>query len=156
MEESKIVYKLLGNNKGVILTRNPQVTERNVNISFKNAPSNALAVLEFDSGREVYKPLLEGECSVALPPQSEGSMKVAVIINNGTVNPRKWICEQMQFCRTPKGEVIVSPNDFNLPQEFVDLKLENESLREDNKKLHKRLDELDTRLNNIMEGYDLV
>ena len=62
----------------------------------------------------------------------------------------------MQYYHIPSGEVIICPNDSNLPLEFVKLKIENEELRADNKKLHERLDELDARLTKIMEGYDIV
>ncbi|MBR2388110.1 MAG: hypothetical protein IKB02_09980 [Clostridia bacterium] len=156
MNEPNFVYKLLDNNKGIILKRNLVVADREIKLSVDNAPSSSLAVFEFDNGRESYKPVPEGECSLTLPATGKGRIKVAIIINNGMVNPRRWLCEGLQYCHTSSGDLIVYPDDSNVPQEITDLKIENEKLREENIKLHKRIDEIDTRLKKIMEGYDLV
>ena len=151
----KIICRLLDNNTGVITTRTPVVTDKQVELSFIGYPENALVVFMFENGREVYRELIDGSCLMDFSYRN-GIIKVAVVVNDGTTSSSRWICEQLQFYQIPNGEFIVCPNDTNLPLEFTKLKIENEQLRLDNKKLHKRLDEFDARLNKIMEGYDLV
>lgn len=151
----KITYKLLDNDTGVITARTPVVTDVQAEICFDGYPENALAVFKYGTGREVYRELVEGKCLIEFP-ERRGIVKVAVVDNTGTSSPRRWVCEQLQYYHIPSGEVIICPNDSNLPLEFVKLKIENEELRADNKKLHERLDELDARLTKIMEGYDIV
>lgn len=155
MNEPNFVYKLLDNGRGVILTRNPQAVKDKLFLRFEGAPQGALAVFQFDNGRESYQELKEGECSLKIST-SKGEVKVSVITLDNNTTPKRWVCEQLKYHTAPCGDIFVCPNDMNLPQAVTELKLENEELRAENIKLHQRLDELDARLQNIMEGYDLV
>lgn len=155
MNEPKIVYKLLDILKGVILTRNVQIVSDEILVRFECAPEGAVAVFQFDNGREAYKELKDGECYLKLSG-NEGNIKVTVIILDGICTPKRWMCEQLVYSTLQSGEYTVFPNDMNLPQSVTELKIENEELRIENAKIHKRLDEIETRLTNIMEGYNLI
>ena len=45
---------------------------------------------------------------------------------------------------------------MNLPQRFVELKLENEGIRQSQERLEGRVKELEDRLEKLLEGYDLT
>lgn len=148
----KFVYKLLDNKSGIIITRNPKSINEKIKIRFEGAPDMAYAVFEFSHGHETYKELYDGECTISFPHNS-GTIKVAVVLEGST---ERWICEQLKYDVAPCGDILVSPNDMNLPKVVTDLKIENEKQRNEIKRLNKRLDDLETRLKNIMEGYDLM
>ena len=151
----KIVYKLLDNDTGVILTRNPKTVTEKISVRFEGAKKNAVAAFTFADGTELYRELKDGECSIRLP-NNEGEMKVAVTVLDGTAKPRTWVCEQIKYKKCACGEMLVSPNDMNLPQTVTELKLENEELRLSFAELEKKFKSLEERFNNMMEGYDLM
>jgi hypothetical protein len=161
MDEAKIVYKLLDNGTGVILTRNPEIVKGKLSVCFEGAEKDALAVLKFDNGREIYRELDEhGACELTFDRQ-QGIIQVTAITIDGVCSPKRWHCESLKYEMLPdksekRQNYLVCPDDMNLPQIVTEIKLENEKIREENKKIHNRLDELETRLKNIMEGYDLV
>lgn len=152
---NKFTYKLLENNSGIIITRNPQIVEDDLDIEFKGAPENAMAVFEFDGGIEIYRPLSSGECSISFP-DNEGEVKVSVTLLNKSSRPRRWRCEELKFSTTSSGEMLITPNDMNLPDVVTELKLENEQLRNDFKKLSENFVALREKFDNMMEGYDLT
>ena len=151
----KIVYKLLDNDTGIILTRTPETLKDKLIVRFEGAKKNEVAAFAFADGTELYRELKDGECSIPLS-KNEGEMKVAVTILDGTAKPRTWSCEQIKFKKLACGEILVSPNDMNLPQTVAELKLENEELRISFAALEKKFKALEERFNNMMEGYDLM
>ena len=90
-----MLYKLLDNGSGVILSRTPQGVQKSIKVTFKDAPKNALAVFEYDNGQETYKMLENEECTIIFPRKS-GVIKVAVILNKGSAIPPKWLCNRIK------------------------------------------------------------
>lgn len=155
MKGAIFVYKFLDNNTGIILTRNPQTFKDKFIVRFEGAKKNAVAAFAFADGTELYRELKDGECSIRLP-NNEGEMKVAVTVLDGTAKPRTWVCEQIKYKKCACGEMLVSPNDMNLPQTVTELKLENEELRIEFAKLEEKYVTLENYVKKIMEGYDLI
>lgn len=149
----KIEYKLLDNGTGVILTRHPEVAE-SVSCTFLGAPSDATVILTTESGDTFYRKCAE---EWSIPASSlKGVIKVTVAVLDGRSNPPKWICEEFVSSKLPGGYTFIAPNDMNLPQKFVELRLECQSLRESNERLETRVKELEDRLEKLLEGYDLT
>ena len=150
----KMEYKLFGNDTAVLLTRQPEMVYGELFISFLGAPSGATAIFEAD-GSSLYRSLNEDICSVPTD-KLNGEVKVTVALLDGHARPRKWICEEILAKRQKDGSVLISPNDMNLPLRFIELKEENQLIREANERIEKRLVALEDRLERILEGYDLT
>ena len=151
----KMEYKLLDNGVGVILTRQPEIVEDELYINCANAPANATAIFETMEGDSYYRLLSDGLCS--LPVQKiVGEVKVTVALLNGETPPRRWLCEEFKVSIQRNGGALVAPNDMNLPQTVVELRLENQEIRASYKRLEERYEELKDMLEKIMEGYDFT
>ena len=151
----KMEYKLLDNESGVILTRQPEIVEEELFISFIDAPADATAIFETNDGVSYYRALSEGTCSLPVK-RVAGEVKVTVALLDGSARTRKWICEELLAKKQESGGTLVSPNDMNMPQRFVELKLENEGIRQNQERLEGRVKELEDRLEKLLEGYDLT
>ena len=68
----------------------------------------------------------------------------------------RWLCEEINIKLLEDGKVLISPNDMNLPQKVVDLQLENQEIKEKYRKLKACYEELNGKLDKIMEGYDVT
>lgn len=147
-------YKILDNGTSVLITRQPKLVYDELFIDFSDAPSGCTAI--FESGGDYLYRLLEGNvCSIPVD-KLEGAVKVTVVLFDGSASPRKWTCEELFAEKQENGGILISPNDMNLPQRFVELKLENEDIRQTNKLIEKRLEELENKLERVLEGYDLT
>lgn len=153
-------YRLLDNNTGVILTRSAEIATPPVCvgdgcfISFEGAPDGAVAVFTW-KGYTFYRDLASGKC--AFPQAIDGGdvdVTVALIATDG--NTRRWECEGLIARRTADGNIIIAPNDANLPGEIARLRIENDQLRDEQARLNERLLELDKKLTRIMEGYNIT
>lgn len=151
----KMEYKLLDNGTGVILTRQPEIAEGELFIAFADAPAESTAIFEVKGGNSYYRMLSDGLCRL---PASKliGEVKVTVALLNGETPPRKWICEEFKASIQKNGATLIAPNDMNLPQTVVELRLENQEIRQSYKKLEEQYAELKDTLEKIMEGYDLT
>jgi hypothetical protein len=151
-----IEYKLLDNQKGVILTRQPLIAEDELYFSFEGAlHDDATAIFEIKNGDCYYRSLSNGRCSLSLSNIC-GEVKVTVALLNGETPPRRWLCEEFKADKQRNGGTLISPNDMNLPQTVVALQLENQEIRQSFTKMEKQYDELRTTLEKIMEGYDFT
>lgn len=151
----KMEYKLLDNGVGVILTRQPEIVEDELFIDFVDAPADATAIFETKGGNTYYRLISDGLCSLPVK-KIIGEVKVTVALLNGETPPRRWLCEEFKVSIQRNGGALVAPNDMNLPQRFVELKLENESIRQNQERLEGRVKELEDRLEKLLEGYDLT
>lgn len=148
-------YKLLDIGVGVILTRQPEILSGEISVSFVNAPEGATAIFEEKAGDSFYRELSsDGTCS--LPPSISGEVRVSVAVFSGVARPKRWICEEFKVCKEQNGCILVAPNDMNLPQTVVELRLENEAIREELKNTNEKYNKLYEALEKIMEGYDLT
>lgn len=150
-----IKYKLLDDGTGVILTRQPLLFPgEDLSIQFEGASVGAVAI--FESGeKDYYRDIVDGMC-VAPAYKFDRSVRVTVVAVDGSIAPSRWACEGLLIDRLPDGSALVCPNDMNLPGEVVRLRLENQQLWEGQAMLNQRLDELNRRLDRIMEGYNLT
>ena len=124
-------------------------------INFANAPANATAIFETMAGDSYYRLLSDGLCS--LPVQKiVGEVKVTVALLNGETPPRRWLCEEFKVSIQRNGGALVAPNDMNLPQTVVELRLENQEIRASYNRLEALYAELKETLEKIMEGYDFT
>ena len=144
--------RLLDNGTGVILSRQPFITHEDEIIEFENAPLNSVVIYE-KNGLQFYREIKDGR---AVFPFSimDGIIKISVSIIISAAN--MWICEEIRADHLENGGVLVAPNDMNLPQMVVDLKLESEALRAENKEIRETLNAFEDKLQGILEGYDIV
>jgi len=148
-------YRLLDNGVGVILTRQPKIAEGELLVSFAGAPADSTAIFETESGDCYYRKLSDGACSL---PVSKifGEVKVTVALLNGKTPTRRWLCEEIKAENQNSGCALIAPNDMNLPQTVVELRLENQEIRQTQEELKKLCKELKDTLEKIMEGYDFT
>ena len=147
-------YKLLNNNKGILLTREPEVIADKLSLAFLGAPENATAIFEKENGGSMYKPLENGSC--ALPADFlSGKIAVTVVVLNGELNPPKWSCEGIKAVKED-DVLIVYPNDLDAQHRIVGLELAQNDLREEIKTLKEKFTELNDKFNKLVEGYDFI
>lgn len=150
----KTKYKILDNGTAVVLTRQPELVYDDLYVDFSGAPSGATAIFEV-GGDTMYRLLSDETCSVPVD-KLNGVVKVTVALLDGSARPRKWACEELLAEKQKNCGTLISPNDMNLPQRFVELKLENETIRQSQKRLEGRVKELEDKLEKLLEGYDLT
>lgn len=149
----KMEYKILDNGTAVVLTRQPELVYDDLYVDFSGAPSGATAI--FESGGDSMYRLLHGEtCSVPVD-KLNGVVKVTVALLDGSARPRKWACEEL-LAEKKSGGTLISPNDMNLPQRFVEVKLECDGIRQSQERLEECVKELKDRIEKLLEGYDLT
>ena len=148
-------YKIFENGTGVILTRQPDLEQNDLFVEFVDAPLGATAIFETKNGDSFYRVLEDGVCSFPVSRLS-GEVKVTLAILDGKTPPHRWICEEFKVSNLKNGGTLIAPNDMNLPQRFVELKLENEVIRKANERLEKRLSDLENQFEKLLEGYDLT
>ena len=149
----RMEYRLLDSGKGVMLTRQPEFISGSLYITFTGAPAGATAIFE-NGGDSLYRLLSDGSCSV---PASflTGDVRVVVTLLDGTVNPQKWACEGIKTTAT-KGGVLVCPNDNDIPRQIAEIQVEMQGIRNDIKALFDKYSGLETKLNKLLEGYDVT
>ena len=144
--------KLLDNGTGVIITRQPFITHEDEVIEFEGHPEKSVVIYE-RGVTQYYRKIRNGKAELPFAIL-DGVIKisVAVISASGV----KWTCEEIIADVLENGGVLIAPNDMNLPQAVVDLKLENEALRKENAEIRRILKEFEDKLQGILEGYDLI
>lgn len=152
-------YKLLDDNTGIILTRNPEKVSKNLFITFTGAPADATVIFENREGDSLYRKLEDNMCAVPtrfLCPILEDAIKVTVCILDG-VSKDRWKCEEIKTgLLVSTNEVLVQPNDMNIPQQMIDLKLELQEMKTKQKEQQEEISELNNKLNRLLEGYDIT
>lgn len=144
-------FKVLDNNTGVIVTRQPREVRNDIRIMFIDAPDNAVAVFKTKNA-DFYRELENGYCS--LPTKNiVGVVKVLLILPNESTT---WICESLDVRVLSSGTMLIAPNEADISQKFADLKLENQALRSENKAIKKQIADILLKIENLYEGYDLV
>lgn len=147
-------YKLLNNNKGVILTRQPEFVDDTLYITFSGAPENATAILEKQNGDSLYLKLEDNTCAVR-NSFLEDILKITLVVLDGRPNSLKWVCEEIKITKHNNG-VFVCPNDMNLPGTVVEVLVELHEMRGYMRKLDDKYSELNKKLEKLLEGYDIV
>lgn len=149
-------YKLLNGNGGVILTRTPELIGDTLYISFTGAPDKATAIFERSDGESAYRALSDGLCGIE-SDWLNGSTKVTVAVLDGSTQSQRWFCEG--FCAkrlTECGAVLIYPDDMDMQKKIAKLQEEVSDLTAAKNELSDKYSELETKLNKLLEGYDIV
>ncbi|MBR2312217.1 MAG: hypothetical protein IKA46_02895 [Clostridia bacterium] len=147
-------YRLLDNQTGVIVGRNPVLLQDKLSLSFPEVTGKLMVALE-NQGEFYYRELQNAHCELNAG-KLRGVVKVTLFDNMAPVaKRRKWVCEELYIDRTENG-VWVYPNDANLPQAVIDLRLENEQIRHELTALRSSFKALEERFERLMEGYDIT
>lgn len=149
-----IEYKLLEKD-GVILTRQAEIANNEVVVRFFGGSDDATAIFVSEEGKSFYRKLSNGTCEIP-SEKLNGSIKVTVAVLNGNTPLRKWHCEGLKTIKLRDGGTLILPDDMNMPQKFVELRLECQNLQQSNERLEARVKELEERLEKLLEGYDLT
>lgn len=152
----KMEYKLLNSNNGVIKTRAPELIGDMLYIFFMGAPDKATAIFERDDGESSYKALSDGLCSIE-SDWLNGSTKVTVAVLDGSTRSQRWFCEGF-YARHIKecGGVLVYPDDMDMQKKIAELQEDVSDLAAAKNELSDKYSELETKLNKLLEGYDIV
>ena len=152
----KMEYKLLNSNNGVIMTRAPELIGDMLYISFTGAPDKATAIFERSDGESAYRALSDGLCGIE-SDWLNGSTKVTVAVLDGSVRAQRWFCEGF-YARHIKecGGVLVYPDDMDMQKKIAKLQEEVFDLTAAKNELSDKYSELETKLNKLLEGYDIV
>lgn len=150
----KMEYKLLKKNRGVILTRQPELIKDELLITFAGAPDKATAIFDNGNGDSLYRLLEDGSCAVPATFLT-GETRVTVTLLNGAANAPKWACEGIKGTET-KGGVFVCPNDMDVPSKITDVLIAQDEITDQMSELMKKYSELEIKLNKLLEGYDIT
>lgn len=126
--------RLLNNGTGVILTRQAKIVEDDITFTFESAHEGSTAIFE-SKGNSYYRELNDGKC--VLPFRAlDGEISVTVFIKGNS--KAIWRCECFKAECLPDGNVILMPNDGDIPGEMARIRVENHDLREKNVELESR------------------
>lgn len=148
-------YKLLDNERGVILTRTPESCADVLIFEFEDVPEGATAIFEQEKVK-YFRELTEGSCKLPLRRLGDGTVNLTVAVLDGSADPTRWLCEAFRLRRLESGESLAFPDDGDLPAEVARLRVENSKMRRDIAELSKKYEDLSDKLERIMEGYDLT
>lgn len=148
-------YKILNNDTGVILTREPELISDNLYITFTGAPARATAIFERDDGESAYRELSEDLCGLS-KDFLRGTFKVTIALLDGSVKPKRWFCEGICALPQKDGRVLVRPDDLDIQRKIVALQVENSELKAAICEQAGKYSELEKKLNKLLEGYDIV
>lgn len=149
----KMEYKLLGNGTGIILTRQPEIVNDELIITFSGSPSGATAIVEIN-GDSHYCLLHDATCAIPCA-KLNGAVKITVALLDGSAKPKKWLCEGIKASKTAAG-VLIAPDDMDLPATVAGLRLENDALRQYVAALENKINTLYGKFERLTEGYDIT
>jgi hypothetical protein len=148
-----VKYKLLDTGKGVLAKRSCEIVTSTVSLSFENALPGANAFFAC-AGSVYYRPIVNGSCTIESSKLS-GNVKVGVVRTDARGSLYKWDCEGLVIIRK-EGKVFVIPDDTELHETVAQLLLENQELRDNDKKLSDRVEKLEKEFERYFEGYDIL
>ena len=119
--------KLLNNKKGFILTRQPEVVEDKLYITFTNAPESDTAI--FEHANDSLSRLLQDSCCEIPENFLIGEIKITVAILNGEINSPKWECEGIKTPKAQDGHILIAANDMHLPEKTVEIQREEQEIQ---------------------------
>lgn len=151
----KMEYKLIENiKKGFILTREPEQVDDELIITFTGAPNGATAIFENEGGNSLYRQLNDATCSI--PKEFiNGSVSVTIAVLNGRSNAPKYYCEKI-YSKVVGGAVIVCPNGIETPKEIISIYAFMQDLKKRQDALNTAIDEINKKLADLLDGWDIV
>lgn len=148
-------YRLLKDGVGIITTREPELINDDLHITFMGAPKGATAIFERDDNVSAYRFLVDGKCKL----DGEfiyGVIRVVVAVLDSTSASKKWNCDSIRVKRFTNGITVVYHDEIDMREKIIKLQEDNSDLKETAKLLTEKYTELDTKLNKLLEGYDIV
>ena len=139
--------------KGFVLTRKPEMVDKELIISFLGAPSGATAIFENADGNSLYRLLADKTCSVPADFLVNGEIKVTVTLLNGKADAEKFICEPICVERK-NGVILVYPNWLDLPMQIIEIYGELQGVKGGMEELFGKFDSLDKKVDKLLDGYD--
>lgn len=139
--------------KGFVLTRKPEMVDKELIITFSGAPSGATAIFENADGNSLYRLLADKTCSVPADFLVNGEIKVTVTLLNGKTDAEKFTCEPICVERK-NGVILVYPNWLDLPMQIIELYGELQGVKSDMGELFGKYDSLDKKVEKLLDGYD--
>lgn len=160
MENKTMEYKLLKNKKGIILTRKPEVLSGDLWLTFSGQPEigTAEAVFKNSNNNELYRVLADGSCIVPKDFLEVGEISVRVALSPEGRNRNEsqiYVCENVSVQLLKSGEHLVCPADYDLPDRTVKTELAIGKILDEITTVKQRLDGLETKLSQLLEGYDI-
>lgn len=146
-------YRLLDNQTGVILERNPILLKEKLRLSFAPATGKMMVGIE-NQGVFYYRRLQDGCCELDAG-KLQGVVKITLADTAFGSLQKRITCEELFVEHTDKG-IWVYPNDGNLPQIAAQLRVENDNMRRSFAALEKKFNALEKRFECMMEGYDVT
>ena len=148
-----VEYRLTQKEQGIFLKRVHGFIElgEEIQFIFKNAPLN-LTVIFKSENRSIYRTLsTNGECSI-----NEKLLNGVVEVFAFTPNHvRIWNCEKL-YVSKKNDVVMVVAEDVDFSDSITKLKVICDELYDKIKTMEKHCDELDSKLTEILEGYDII
>lgn len=138
--------------KAFIVTRPPKMVVGELTISFLDAPDESIAVFENEKGVTVYKKLNKKRCKIPLSFLI-GEIKVSVILINEKTSTEKFICESF-IAKELNGALFVYPNWSDSQMQIIEILKEVNELKGKMKDSDKKYEDLDKKVEKILEGYD--
>lgn len=138
--------------KGFVLTRKPEMIDKELVITFSGAPSGATAIFDNADGYSLYR-LLADETCVVPADFLVGEIKVTVTILDGKVDTKKIICEPICIERK-NGVILVYPNWLDLPMQIIEIYSELHGVKDNMSELFGKYDSLDKKVEKLLDGYD--
>ncbi len=138
--------------KGFVLTRKPEMVDKELVIAFSGAPPGATAIFENADDNSLYRLLADRTCVVPAD-FLVGEIKVTVTILNGKADAEKITCEPICVERK-NGVILVYPNWLDLPMQIIQIYGELQGVKSDMGELLGKYDSLDRKVEKLLDGYD--
>ena len=139
--------------KGFVLTRKPEMVDKELIITFSGAPSGATAIFENADSNSLYRLLADKTCSVPADFLVNGEIKVTVTLLNGKTDAEKFTCEPICVERK-NGVILVYPNWLDLPMQIIEIYGEIQGVKDGMRELLGKYDRLDKKVEKLLDGYD--
>jgi hypothetical protein len=150
----KLKYKLLDKGEGILITRQPLLVEEEIYVSFSGTPPNATAIFS-TSEASFYRNLVNGGCTAPINKMN-GEVSVTVCVLEGSGAGQKWTCEGLKCDKHKDGGTVLFPNDMNIPEKFAKIEIEFDEHKKHCIQIEEKLKNLENKLSEILEGYDLI
>lgn len=138
--------------KGFVLTRKPEMVDKELVFTFSGTPQGATAIFENADGNSLYRLLADRTCVVPAD-FLVGEIKVTVTMLNGKVDAEKITCEPI--CAERKnGVILVYPNWLDLPMQIIEIYGELQGVKDGMGELLGKHDSLDKKVEKLLDGYD--
>ena len=142
-----MIYRLLNNKRGVLLTRAPEDVTEGLRLEFEGAVEGMIATINIGE-RVIYRDIIDGECFIEAKLLRPGSLLLCISEEDTSKVIR---CDSLVIAGT---FAYMDMDSFE--REIPDLRCELDALNVTMSETVKRLEELTRRLEEIYDGYDIL